>query len=373
MTDQRLQNLAQLLVRYCVAAKPGDDVAIRCNGSLAAALPLMGLVFRETLKAGANPHPMILPGLTEEFEHIFLSEGSDEQLGRADPAYALIAHNFQCDIRILSEVNTRRLSRVDPSRTPMHLGAQSELMRLYRERAARQDLRWVLSGLPTTGYAQDSDMSLGEFEEFVFSATFADLPDPASAWREMSARQARLVDWLRGKSQVEVKGKHVDLTFSTVGRSFISCDGHANMPDGEIYTGPVEDSVNGWVESSFPAIYLGVDFGRVTIKLEGGVVVEAEAEKNKDRFTKLLETDEGARRLGEFGIGTNRQIQTFTKNMLFDEKIGGTIHAALGAGYPETGATNHSAIHWDLLCDMRDGGQIIVDGQLFYDSGKFLV
>jgi aminopeptidase len=333
----------------------------------------MGLVFRETIEAGAYPHPMIFPGLTEEFDYILYSEGSEAQVGRADPTYALIAHSFQCDIRILSEVNTRRLSRVDPSRVPMHLGAHSELMRLYRERSARQDLRWVLCGFPTTGYAQNSEMSLPQFEDFVFSATFADRPDAASAWRETSAEQARWVDWLNGKSRVEVRGKHLDLAFSIQGRSFISCDGRENMPDGEIYTGPVEDSVNGWLESSFPAIYLGVDFGRVTIKLEGGVVVEAEAEKNKDRFTKLLETDEGARRLGEFGIGTNRQIQTFTKNMLFDEKIGGTIHAALGAGYPETGATNHSAIHWDLLCDMRDGGQIIVDGQLFYDSGKFLV
>lgn len=348
-------------------------MAIRCAGSIAAALPLLGLVFREVLKAGGHPHPMIFPGLTEEFDHILYSEGSDEQLGQPDPGFDLIAHNFQCDIRILSETNTCRLSRVDPSRAPMHIAAQSELWRLYRERSAKHDLRWVISALPTTAYAQDSEMSFEEYEDFVYSATLADHPDPASAWSEIGATQTRLVEWLRGKKHVHVKGKHVDLEFSILGRSFISCDGHLNMPDGEIFTGPVETSVTGWLESTFPANYLGVDVGKVAIRLKDGLVVQADAEKNQSHLTKLLDTDEGARRLGEFGIGTNGKILSFTKNMLFDEKIGGTVHFALGAAYPETGASNHSAIHWDFLCDMRDGGQIVVDDQVFYDSGKFLV
>ena len=373
MPDQRLQNLARILVRYSVGTKPGDHVAIRSVGAIAAALPLMELVFREVLKAGGHPHPLIFPGLTEEFDHILYSVGSDEQLGQPDPVYDLMAHNFQCDVRIYSETNTRRLSRVDPTRAPMHFAAQSELMRLCRERSAKRDLRWVLTALPTAAYAQDSEMSLDEFEDFVYSATFADQQDPASAWSDIGATQSRLVEWLRGKKQVQVKGKHVDLEFSILGRSFISCDGHLNMPDGEIFTGPVENSVTGWLESTFPAIYRGVDVGKVAIRLKDGLVVQADAEKNQSHLTSLLDSDAGARRLGEFGIGTNDQIQTFTKNMLFDEKIGGTIHVALGAAYLETGASNESVIHWDFLCDMRDGGQIIVDDTVFYDSGKFLV
>jgi len=373
MTDQRLRKLAQILVRYSVETRPGDHVAIRCNGSLAAALPLFSHVFREVLKAGGHPHPIILPALTEEFDHILYTQGSDAQVERPDPLYDLIAHDFQCDIRILSETNTRRLSRVDPSRAPLHLAAHSELIRLYYERVAKRDLRWVLCALPTAGYAQDAEMSLEEFEDFVYSAAYADRPDPSSAWSELGAMQAGLIEWLRGKNHVQVKGKHVDLEFSIQDRSFINCDGHLNMPDGEIFTSPLEDSVTGWLVSTFPAIYLGVDVGQVAFRFKDGDLLEAKAEKNQSHLTKLLDTDEGAHLLGEFGIGTNDQIQSFTKNMLFDEKIGGTIHIALGAAYQETGASNESAIHWDFLCDMRDGGQIIVDGQVFYDSGKFFV
>jgi len=373
MSDQRLQKLAEILVHYSVAARPGDNVAIRCEGSLSAALPLMRLVFREVLKAGAHPHPLIPPYLTEEFDEAFYTQASDAQLGRTNPFFDLVARSFQCDIRILSETNTRRLSRIDPSRVPLHMAAHSDLMQIYLDRAAKHDLRWVYCAVPTTGYSQDAEMGLNGYEDFVFSATYADCPDPASKWAEVDAMQSRLVDWLRGKSHVHLNGNHVDLQFSIQDRSFISCAGHRNMPDGEIFTGPVEDSVNGWFESTFPAIYLGVDVGRVTIRLKDGKVVTAEAEKNGAHLTEILELDDGARRLGEFGIGTNNQIRAFTRNMLFDEKIGGTVHVALGAAYPETGAKNKSGVHWDFLCDMRDGGRIMVDGNAFYDSGKFLV
>ena len=216
-------------------------------------------------------------------------------------------------------------------------------------------------------------MSLEEYEDFVYSSMLVDTEDPVSLWEEIGRKQKRLVEWLAGRKTVQVKGKHVDLNFSIEGRTFISCDGHYNMPDGEIFTGPVEDSVNGWLESTYPAIHYGVDVGKVSFRFENGIIVRADAEKNQAHLDKMLATDQGSHRLGEFGIGTNNAIKVFTKNMLFDEKIGGTIHVAAGLGYPESGAKNESAIHWDFLCDMTDGGQITVDGQQFYNSGRFLV
>ncbi|MCJ7677597.1 MAG: aminopeptidase [Anaerolineales bacterium] len=373
MSDPRLKTLARLLVSYCVRAQPGDRVALRCLGSIATALHLQAEVMHQILHAGAHPHLWFTPDQSEEFDAAFYSEANDAQLEHIDPLGEHLCREFECDIVALCETNPRRLDGIDASRQCLHRRSLSDLRRVYFQRAGRGDLRWVLVGLPTIGYADNAGMSLPEYENFVYSATFADVDDPISAWQSVSRGQQHIVDWLAGKRQVQLKGPHVDLTFSIAGRSFINCDGHLNMPDGEVFTGPVEDSVNGWVESTFPAINYGIDVGRVTLRLENGLVVRADAEKNPEQFIRLLDTDAGARRLGEFGIGTNERIQTFTQNMLFDEKIGGTVHVAVGSSYPETGAVNESAVHWDFLCDMKAGGQIIVDGQLVYDSGRFLI
>jgi aminopeptidase len=182
-----------------------------------------------------------------------------------------------------------------------------------------------------------------------------------------------LVDWLQGKDQVVVKGPNVDLSLSIKGRTFINSDGKTNMPSGEIFTGPVEESVNGWVRSSYPAIYIGQEVSGIELHFEDGLVTKASADENDGLLQTVLGTDEGSRYLGEFAVGTNLRIDRFIKQILFDEKIGGTIHMALGKGYPATGSKNNSAIHWDILCDMKDGGQIFVDGDLFYDSGKFMI
>ena len=373
MPDPRLCKLAQVLVRYCVKPQPGERVGIIPIGSIAAALSLQAEVVREVLKSGGLPHPYLIPTLADEFGYVFFSTANDAQLGRPDRIFELITKEFDCDIGILCETNTRRLSHIDAERQVLRRRAQSDLTRLYFERAARGELRWVLTAFPTSAYAQDAEMSLEEYEDFVYSSMFADTEDPISRWEEIGRKQEALVEWLGGRKAVQVRGKHIDLGFSIEGRTFISCDGQLNMPDGEIFTGPVEDSVNGWVESTYPAIQYGIDVGKVTFRFENGNIVRADAEKNQAHLDKLLATDPGSHRLGEFGIGTNPAIKVFTKNMLFDEKISGTIHVAAGAGFPETGATNNSAIHWDFLCDMTEGGQIMVDGQPFYDSGRFLV
>ncbi len=239
------------------------------------------------------------------------------------------------------------------------------------QRAAAGDFRWVLTLFPCAAYAQEAEMSLREYEDFVYAATAADQPNPVAHWQRTHDRQQRLVDWLQGKEQVTVQGPNVDLRLSIAGRTFMNSDGRRNMPSGEIYTGPVEDSVNGWVRFSYPALRAGRAVEGVEFTFVDGAVVEAHATRGEPFLIATLDTDPGARFLGEFAIGTNNEIQRFTRNILFDEKIGGSMHMAIGAGYPETGSRNKSAVHWDFITDMRTDSEIRVDGELFYKDGKF--
>ena len=202
---------------------------------------------------------------------------------------------------------------------------------------------------------------------------FLDHEDPAGEWRKLSAMQQKKVDWLVGKKQVKLQGPNADIELSIEGRTFINSDGHKNMPSGEIFTGPVEELVNGWIRFSYPSIVAGRAVSGIELKFENGKVVSASAEANDDLLQAQLNADAGARYLGEFAIGTNFGINQFTGNILFDEKIGGTIHMAVGMGYPETGSKNRSAVHWDMICDMRNDSTIHVDGDLFYKNGEFVV
>lgn len=370
MTDARITNLARILVNYSTKVQPGDVVAIGGRRFVPAAIPLCREVYREVLRAGGHPYTY-LP--MESLEYVLYSEANDEQLQHVDPMLDLIAREFDCSIVIIGADNTRYLSATDPTRQTMWRKAHTEVFELRRQRTAAGEFRWVLTMFPTSAFAQDAGMSLEQFEDFVYGAAFADAEDPVAEWEAVHDSQQRLVDWLSGKKQVEVKGPDVDLRLSIDGRAFINSDGTHNIPSGEVFTGPVEESVNGWVRFTFPAVLLGNLVDGVELHFEQGKVVKATAKENQEFLLAMLETDAGARYLGEFAIGTNKRIDRFIKNILFDEKIGGTIHLALGAGYPQTGSKNKSAIHWDMICDMREGGQILVDGEVFYDSGEFVV
>jgi aminopeptidase len=285
----------------------------------------------------------------------------------------MVIEEFDALIDIRSLSNTRSLSNIDPARQSLRAKAYSDLMKIFMERGASKELRWSMTMFPTQAYAQDAEMSLTEFEDYVYGTTYADVEDPVAEWHKIHDDQQRYVDWLADKKLVEIKGPNIDLTLSVEGRTFINADGTHNMPSGEIFTGPVEDSVNGWVRFTYPAVLSGREVDGVELHFEKGKVVKASAKKNEDFLITMLDTDEGSRYLGEFAIGTNQRINRFIKNILFDEKIGGTIHMAVGSGYPETGSKNQSAIHWDMICDMREGGQITVDGELFYLSGEIKI
>jgi aminopeptidase len=373
MTDPRIENLARILVNYSTKVQPGDHVAI-VGSPLAESL--LKEIFRYSLRAGGHPYPFLgmelLRGM-DGLDEILFKEGNDDQLQHVSRIDRMILTEFDVMISIRSQGNTRNLTGIDPSRQVLWKRARTPIVEAYFDRSARGEFRWCATLFPTQAYAQDAEMSLAEFENYAFGTMYADAQEPVAKWQEIHTLQQKYVDWLVGKKQVEVKGPNVDLRLSIEDRVFINSDGTRNMPSGEIFTGPVEDSVNGWVHFTYPAVYDGREVLGVRLKFEDGRVVEATAEKNEAYLLEMLDVDPGARYLGEWAIGTNKKIDRFIKNILFDEKIGGTFHLALGRGYPETGSKNESAIHWDMICDMRDGGEIYVDGELIYRSGEILI
>jgi aminopeptidase len=367
MADTRLQRLAQVLVRYSLGIKNGDRFAIYTGPT---ATPLVQELVRESLRAGGLPEIFIdLPGVRE----IVLKEGSDEQLSYIPAAQRIMYEQYETMLQLFSQENTKELSGVDPSRMAIVSNARRDLMHTYMQRSAAGLFRWCVAMYPTNAYAQDANMSLSDFEDFVYRACFLDDADPVARWQELSRQQERLVQWLNGRHTIHLHGQDTDLTFSVAGRTFINSDGHFNFPDGEFFTGPVEDSANGYIRYSFPASFGGRSVEDVRLRFENGVVVEAQAGQGQDYLDKMLGLDEGARRLGEFAFGNNHNVDRCTKNVLFDEKMGGTVHLALGASIPQTGGVNQSALHWDMVCDLRTGSEIRVDGELFCKDGEFVV
>jgi len=370
VSDLRVQKFAKVLVEHSARIVPGDRVLIEAT---TAAEPLVRELFVQIMEKGGHPHPMIgFPGMMPfSQDEFYLTYAREAQLDFVPTFYKIAYDQFESRIRIHSATNTRGTTRIDPVKAQRRARALSPITESQMRRGAEGAFKWVTTLYPTDGYAQDAGMSLKEYEDFVFGAVHAHEDDPIAYWRSTSAGQQKAIDWLQGRSQVVMRGPNVDLTLSIQSRKFVNSTGINNMPDGEIFTGPVEDSVNGWVKFTYPAIYGGVAVEGAELTFNRGRVERAQAEKNQDYLIKMLESDEGARHVGEYAIGTNSDIDRFTGNILFDEKIGGTFHMALGAGYPETGSHNKSAIHWDLICDLRTDSEILVDEELFYKNGEF--
>ncbi|HEV2724289.1 MAG TPA: aminopeptidase [Thermoleophilaceae bacterium] len=367
MRDQRADALAQILVRYSAKVTQGDVCVIQ--GSTVAE-PLVQSVYEEVLRAGGLP---IMQLTTEEAAAAFFRLASDEQLKWVPPTAEWAAENADVRIAIMAEANSRALSQADPKKQSLSQQARKGLMETSMKRSAAGEYRWALTLFPTHAYASEAGMSLSEYEDFYYGACLATDEDPVTAWERQSDQVNRLSAWMEGKEQVRVTAPGTDITLGVGGRTWIPCAGSHNMPDGEFFTGPVEDSVEGEVAFSFPATYAGREVAGVRFRFEGGKVVDASAERGEEFLIEMLDSDEGARRLGELGIGTNYGITTGTKEILLDEKIGGTVHMAIGMSYPETGGTNSSAVHWDMVCDLRQGGSIHVDGQELQRDGRFLV
>ena len=367
MADPRVDTVAKILVDYSVKVKPNQ--LVRITGAPEGA-PLILAVYQKVLERGAHP---FLQLELDEAEELFYRYTSDAQLDYVPPFRKDVIEQIDAAVGIWTDVNTKQLSSADPAKQSRRAAALRPLSDRFLDRAAKKELHWTGTVYPTQAFAQDAEMSLREFEDFVYSGCLVQESDPIKAWKKISREQQRIVDWLNKARKIHVVGLDTDLKLEVKGRTWINCDGHENFPDGEIFTGPIEDSLNGHIRYTYPACAYGREVEDVRLQFREGKVVKATAAKNEDFLLKMLKTDKGARYVGEFAFGTNAGIQRFTKNVLFDEKIGGTIHLALGKGYPESGSKNQSAIHWDMICDLRQSGEVRVDNTLFLKDGKTLI
>lgn len=367
MSDPRIEKLAQVLVHYSLGVKKG--MWVRLDGSTVAA-PLLTAAYVEVLKAGGFPMVRAgLPGLG----YLGMKHASEEQLRFVSPTAKLEVQKLDAVLTVWADTNTKEMTTVDPKRIAMTRVANRPLMEKMLARLAAGTMHWCGTLFPNAAAAQDAEMSLHEYEEFVYGAGFLHKKDPIAEWKSISTRQAKMVVALGELSTIRIVGLDTDLTFRVAGRKWINCDGHENFPDGEIFTGPIENSAEGKIRYTFPAVYHGKEVRDVRLVFKKGKVVEAHADKGGEFLHSMLDSDPGARRVGELAFGTNYGIRNFTKNTLFDEKIGGTLHIALGASLPESGGKNKSALHWDMVCDTRRGFTVYGDGKPVMKDGKWLL
>ena len=366
MIDPRVARLAELIVAYSLDLGEGKVVRI---DALDAASPLALALYKEALRVGAFPYPHVL---VEGILELLLEHGSDEQLEFVSPLQWHEIETIDALVTVWSEANTRSLTRMDPERQARLLGAQRKLSNRRWERISRGELRWCGTLYPTSAHAQEAAMSVEDYEDFVFAACHVDEEEPAAHWRLVSASLGARAEELESVRQLRVLGPDTDLRLGVADRKWIAADGRYNMPDGEVFTSPVETETEGEIRYTFPAIYQGREVDDVRLRFEGGRVVAAEAARGGDYLRTLLDMDDGARVLGEVAFGLNYEINRFTRNILFDEKIGGTMHFALGSAFPQAGGANTSGLHWDMICDLRVEGEIYADGELVWKAGHFL-
>jgi aminopeptidase len=367
MSDLRVAKLADLLVNYSLELKPGQIV--RIDGGTVAA-PLVTEVYRHALKAGAYPRTRVE---VEGLDVIALREGSDEQLGFVSEIDRFEIEQLHAMVTIWGDRNTRSLSQADPARVSRRIASRRELTNRYWDRIDAGEAHWVGTRFPTHAHAQDAEMSLVEYEDFVYGACHVRADDdPVAHWRGVSVELNARARELETFTEFRILGPDTDLRFNAEGRSWLAADGKLNMPDGEIFTSPVETETEGEIRFSFPAIFHGRGVEDVRLRFEGGRVVEAEAGTGGDYLRSLLDMDEGARILGEVAFGLNYEIDRFTRDILFDEKIGGTMHLALGSSFKKLGGRNESGLHWDMICDLRADGEVYADGELLWKAGRFL-
>ena len=357
---------AELLVNYCLDLQAGEHLYLR---STLLAEPLVREIYALATKRGC----VLEMDLTfDEKQRIYYQNANDEMLIRTSKLQKFVFSEFDAFLFIRAPYNLRELQGVDKKRVGKRTSAQAEIQKIYFERTARREMKRTLCQYPTHAAAQAAGMSLSGYQRFVENACFLTSGDPVRSWSDLRQKQQVIVDYLNKADQIHYRGEHIDVVFSTKDRTWMNSDGRTNMPSGEVFTAPIEDSVKGKVHFSYPGYYMGERVLGVTLWIEEGEVVKWEAQEGEDVLDQVFSV-EGARRFGEVAIGTNYNIQQATGNILFDEKIGGSVHMAVGQSYLETGGKNHSTIHWDLITDMKKDGEIFVDGDLIYKKGQFLI
>ncbi len=366
MTPSILSKYAHLLVHYCMEVQAGERLYVRTT---TLAEPLVREVYRVALQAGAKVEVELE---FREQGRLLLTEGNEDQLGYVPMLYGEAMASFDAYLYIRAPFNLREDQNVDPAKSKLRQEALKPAQQKYFERTATRSLKRNLCQYPTQASAQEAGLSLEEYENFVYGACRLFDDDPVQSWLNVRRSQQRIVDHLNSCEKVHYLGDGIDIQFSTQGRTWINSDGQTNMPSGEVYTSPVEDSVNGVIHFTHPAIYMGHEVEGVTLWVKDGLIEKWEARQGKALLDQVFQLD-GARRFGEAAIGANYGINRFTKNILFDEKIGGTVHMAVGQSYLQTGGKNKSPIHWDMIADMTKGGEIRANGEKIYENGQFLI
>lgn len=367
MTDL-WEKYAKVLVDYSVNVKKGELTIIRSGSYLAQ--PLVKAIYKRVLERGGYP---VVRTATEGLNEIFIKNANEEQLAYVDPMTELEYEKAKNIISIGAPLNLKDMTRSDSKKTAQRSSAMRHLTEKMLKRSAEGDLNWVIADFPTNALAQEAHMSLDEYTEFLIKACYLHLDNPVEKWQEIHKRQTEIANRLNEKSEIRFVGEKTDITFNVKGRIWKSCAGECNFPDGEVYTSPIEDSANGEIYFDFPQLYRGNEAQKVLLTLKNGKIIDAKAEKGEEFLNNMLDMDKGSRFVGEIAIGTNEMIQDVTGNILFDEKIGGSIHMAAGTSYPDTGGKNVSGLHWDLIKNMKNGGKIYADDELFYENGKFLI
>ena len=367
MADQRVNKLAKILIGYSLEIQKGDKLII--EGAVAT-LPLIRELYREGIKAGAHVEYVFGDPIISEIKY---KNATDEQLEYISDFEKLYYEGFNKYISVWGDESTKPLASVDPKRIAVAKKVRKDNFVKFLNRMSNKECMWVGTQYPTYSSAQDADMTFEDYEDFVYGAGMLDLEDPVAYWKEVSAKQEKICTYLDTITDLKIVSEGTDISMKVGGRKWINCDAKENFPDGEVFTSPIEDSINGMITFTFPAIYQGKEVENVTLYFEDGKIVRHSASKNEEFLGTVLDTDTGSRMVGEIAIGTNYGIKQFTKNMLFDEKIGGTVHMAVGASLPEAGGVNESSIHWDMICDMRSSGQIFADGKLIYEKGEFVI
>ena len=367
MKDERLEKLAKLLVGYSTEVKEGDFVYVRCDE---VALPWTKEVVKAAVRAGAHVETVLT---SDEIQEIVLKNSTEEQLEKENELQKAMMAKVDVWLTAWGSRNLKYASSVPSENIKSAARGAASWRKIYTERTGEGSMRWCGTQFPTFADAQEAGMSLEDYENFVYGAGLLDKDDPVAEWKRISEEQERWVRYLDTKKELHILSEGTDIKVSVSGRKWINCDGRQNFPDGEIFTSPVHEEINGHVSFTFPLIYAGKEIRGIRLEVVNGRVVEAFAEEGQDLLMNVLDTDEGSRYFGEVAIGTNYGIKDFTKNTLFDEKIGGTFHMAIGDSMPEAGGKNSSSVHWDMIGDLRKGGSISADGEVFYRNGEFLM
>ena len=366
MSDPRVSKMAKTIVNYALKLEKGDKFLIRGSEAV---IPLIKELYKEALLVGAYPDVKLD---IEDLREILLKHGSDEQISYVSPIIKESIEKYDAYIRIQGSIHSNPLQSITSEKIKMNDIALTQLVKSIGVKKLEGKMKNCLTLFPTVAGAMDAEMSLSEYEDFVYRACFIDKDDPASEWLKLKDYQSGIIAYLKDKLSIRILNEGTDLSLNVGGRIWENSCGTTNFPSGEVYTGPVETSLNGYISYNLPTIKSGKKVDGIRLEFKDGRVINPTAKVGEDHLKALISTDEGASFAGEFAIGTNEKVDRFTGNILFDEKMGGTIHIALGSAYKQTGSKNESSLHWDMILDLKNGGELYADGELFYRNGQFL-